>query len=149
MTEISKKWLRVIGIGEDGWEDLTSDARALLYESEVLLGGERHLLMVPDDFNGELIFWESPMKESITKILSWRPSECSPGKKVSVMASGDPLCYGIGAKLLKHIPISEVCIKPSLSTFSLICSRIGWSLPDLETLTIHGSPLEMIQSFVQ
>ena len=71
------------------------------------------------------------------------------GKKVSVMASGDPLCYGIGAKLLKHIPISEVCIKPSLSTFSLICSRIGWSLPDVETLTIHGRPLEMIHSFVQ
>jgi len=47
------------------------------------------------------------------------------------------------------VPISEVCIKPSLSTFSLICSRIGWSLPDVETLTIHGRPLEMIHSFVQ
>ena len=149
MTEISKKWLRVIGIGEDGWENLTSDARTLLYESEVLLGGERHLKMIPDDFNGERIVWESPIKESITKILSWRPSKSGPGKKVTVMASGDPLCYGIAAKLLKYVPISEVCIKPSLSTFSLICSRIGWSLPDVETLTIHGRPLEMIHSFVQ
>ena len=149
MTEFSKKWLRVIGIGEDGWENLTSDARSLLNESEVLLGGERHLKMIPDDFNGDRIVWESPIKESITKILSWRPSKSGPGKKVTVMASGDPLCYGIAAKLLKHVPISEICIKPSLSTFSLICSRIGWSLPDVETLTIHGRPLEMIHPFVQ
>ena len=96
--------------GEDGWENLTSEARALLYESEVLLGGERHLKMIPDDFNGERIVWESPIKESITKILSWRPSKSGPGKKVTVMASGDPLCYGIAAKLLKHVPISEICI---------------------------------------
>ena len=149
MTDISNKWLRVIGIGEDGWEDLTSDARKLLYESEVLLGGERHLMMIPDDFKGERIVWTSPMKESITKILSWRPSQSGPGRKVSVMASGDPLCYGIAAKLLQHLPITEICIKPSLSTFSLICSKIGWSLPDVETLTIHGRPLEMIHSFVQ
>ncbi len=149
MTEFSKKWLRVIGIGEDGWGNLTSDTRSLLYESEVLLGGERHLKMVPDDFNGERIVWESPIKESITKILSWRPSKSRPGKKVAVMASGNPLCYGIAAKLLKHVPISEICIKPSLSTFSLICSRIGWSIPDVETLTIHGRPLEMIHPFVQ
>ena len=65
------------------------------------------------------------------------------------MASGDPLCYGVATKLLRHLPIDEVLIKPALSTFSLICSRVGWSLPDIETLTLHGRPLEMLHPFVQ
>ena len=55
MPDISKKWLCVIGIGEDGWDDLSADARDLLYESEIVLGGERHLKMLPKDWEGEPI----------------------------------------------------------------------------------------------
>ena len=149
MPDITKKWLYVIGIGEDGWDDLSVDSRELLYKSEIVIGGERHLKMIPDDWEGERIIWASPIREAVTKILDWRPSEPGSGKKVAVMASGDPLCYGIAAKLLRHLPIEEIWIKPALSTFSLICSRVGWSLPDIETLTIHGRPLEMLHTFVQ
>ena len=143
MPDITKKWLYVIGIGEDGWDDLSADSRELLYKSEIVIGGERHLKMIPGDCEGERIIWASPIREAVTKILDWRPSEPGSGKKVAVMASGDPLCYGIAAKLLRHLPIEEIWIKPALSTFSLICSRVGWSLPDIETLTIHGRPLEL------
>ena len=161
MPEDSEKWLRVIGIGEDGWEDLGADAKSLLYESKVVLGGERHLKMLPDDWKGERIFWTSPMRESVQKILSFRPDEDKKGKSsftrnkkkdrvsVTVLASGDPLCYGVATRLLRHLPIDEICIKPALSTFSLICSRVGWSLPDIQTLTLHGRPLEMLHPFVQ
>ena len=149
MPDITKKWLCVIGIAEDGWDDLAADSRELLYESEIVLGGERHLKMIPNDWDGERIVWPSPIREAVTKIVSWRPSESSAGKKVAVMASGDPLCYGIAAKLLRHLPIEEIWIKPALTTFSLICSRVGWSLPDVETLTIHGRPVEMLHPFVQ
>ena len=149
MPDITKKWLYVIGIGEDGWDDLSADSRELLYKSEIVIGGERHLKMIPGDCEGERIIWASPIREAVTKILDWRPSEPGSGKKVAVMASGDPLCYGIAAKLLRHLPIEEIWIKPALSTFSLICSRVGWSLPDIETLTIHGRPLEMLHTFVQ
>ena len=149
MPDITKKWLYVIGIGEDGWDDLSADSRELLYKSEIVIGGERHLKMIPGDWEGERIIWASPIREAVTKILDWRPSEPGSGKKVAVMASGDPLYYGIAAKLLRHLPIEEIWIKPALSTFSLICSRVGWSLPDIETLTIHGRPLEMLHTFVQ
>ncbi len=149
MPDISKKWLRVIGIGEDGWDDLTADSRALLYESEIVLGGERHLKMIPDDWKGERIVWSSPIREAVSKIVSWRPEKSAGGKKVAVLASGDPLCYGIATKLLRHLPIEEIWIKPAVTTFSLMCSRVGWSLPDVETLTIHGRPVEMLYPFVQ
>ena len=149
MPDISKKWLCVIGIGEDGWDDLSADARDLLYESEIVLGGERHLKMLPKDWEGERIVWSSPIREAVSKIVSWRPEDSASAQKVAIMASGDPLCYGIATKLLRHLPIEEIWIKPSLTTFSLMCSRIGWSLPDVETLTIHGRPVEMLHPFVQ
>jgi len=149
MPNISKKWLCVIGIGEDGWDDLSVDARDLLYESEIVLGGERHLKMLPKDWEGERIVWSSPIREAVSKIISWRPEDFASVQKVAIMASGDPLCYGIAAKLLRHLPIEEIWIKPALTTFSLMCSRIGWSLPDVETLTIHGRPLEILHPFVQ
>ena len=149
MPDISKKWLCVIGIGEDGWEDLSANARDLLYESEIVLGGERHLKMLPKDWEGERIIWSSPIREAVSKIVSWRPEDSASTQKVAIMASGDPLCYGIAAKLLRHLRIEEIWIKPALTTFSLMCSRIGWSLPDVETLTIHGRPLEMLHPFVQ
>ncbi|MEC7759056.1 MAG: precorrin-6y C5,15-methyltransferase (decarboxylating) subunit CbiE [SAR324 cluster bacterium] len=149
MPDISKKWLCVIGIGEDGWDDLSADARDLLYESEIVLGGERHLKMLPKDWEGERIVWSSPIREAVSKIVSWRPEDSASVQKVAIMASGDPLCYGIAAKLLRHLPIEEFWIKPALTTFSLMCSRIGWSLPDVETLTIHGRPVEMLHPFVQ
>ena len=149
MPDISKKWLCVIGIGEDGWDDLSADARDFLYESEIVLGGERHLKMLPKEWEGERIVWSSPIREAVSKIVSWRPEDSESAQKVAIMASGDPLCYGIATKLLRHLPIEEIWIKPALTTFSLMCSRIGWSLPDVETLTIHGLPLEMLHPFVQ
>ena len=149
MPDISKKWLCVIGIGEDGWDNLSADARDLLYESEIVLGGERHLKMLPKDWEGERIIWSSPIREAVSKIVSWRPEDSASAQKVAIMASGDPLCYGIAAKLLWHLPIEEIWIKPAITTFSLMCSRVGWSLPDVETLTIHGRPVEMLHPFVQ
>ena len=149
MPDTTKKWLRIIGIGEDGWDDLAADSKELLYEAEIVLGGERHLKMIPEDWEGERIVWPSPIRDAVTKIVSWRPTESGGGKIVAVMASGDPLCYGIAAKLLRNLPIEEIWIKPALTTFSLICSRLGWSLPDVETMTIHGRPLEMLHPFVQ
>lgn len=149
MPDITKKWLRIIGIGEDGWDDLAAGSKELLYEAEIVFGGERHLKMIPEDWEGERIVWPSPIRDAVTKIVSWRPAESGSGKIVAVMASGDPLCYGIAAKLLRHLPIEEIWIKPALTTFSLICSRVGWSLPDVETLTIHGRPVEMLHPFVQ
>ena len=75
MPDISKKWLCVIGIGEDGWDDLSADARDFLYESEIVLGGERHLKMLPKEWEGERIVWSSPIREAVSKIVSWRPED--------------------------------------------------------------------------
>lgn len=131
MGEAMQKWLSVVGIGEDGWAGLSPIARTLIEQSEVLVGGERHLAMLPPD-QRERWIWASPIATSIEKILVHR------GQSICVLASGDPLCYGIGTTLLRYLPIEEMVIVPAQSAFSLACAHLGWALPEVETLSLCG-----------
>ena len=137
-----KKWLSIIGIGEDGVAGLSPIALSCLDKAKIIFGGERHLSMLPADDNSQKIPWKSPFPTSITEIISRR------GEAVCILASGDPLCYGVGATILKDIPISEITIIPAPSAFSLACSRLGWSLTEVETLSLCGRPVSLLQSYI-
>jgi precorrin-6B C5,15-methyltransferase / cobalt-precorrin-6B C5,C15-methyltransferase len=128
------KWLSIIGIGEDGWLGLSPAAKTLIEEATVIFGGSRHLAMLPDRLPNcqERLLWEFPIDRSIQKIDNYR------GKSVCVLASGDPMCYGVGTTILRHISRSEMTIVPVPSAYSLACSRLGWSLPEVELLSLCG-----------
>ena len=135
-------WLSIVGIGEDGLEGLSAAARALVAQAELLVGGERHLAMVPEDGRERLV-WPKPLSAAFDAIAARKP------RPVCILATGDPLCFGVGRQLLKRFPIEEVAVLPSPSAFSLACARLGWSLPDVETLTVHGRPVEGLHPFLQ
>ena len=126
-----KKWLSVIGIGESGLSELSPLARGFIDRASLIVGGKRHLAMLDDSLQPRLV-WTSPIETSIESILTHR------GTPVCILASGDPLCYGIGVTLLKYISIDEMTIIPAPSTFSLACARLGWSLTDVETISLCG-----------
>ncbi len=128
----SDKWLTVIGIGESGLADLTQAARESIDRATIFVGGKRHLAMLDPHDHRERIVWAVPIAATIEAILAYR------GRPVCVLASGDPLCYGIGTTLLRYLPISELTIIPAPSTFSLMCARLGWSLAEVETLSLCG-----------
>jgi precorrin-6Y C5,15-methyltransferase (decarboxylating) len=134
-------WLSVIGIGYDGLDGLSPAARALIDNAELLVGGERHLAMVPGG-KCERTTWASPLSGTIDAIKRRR------GRPVVVLATGDPLWFGIGVTLARHIPVSEMNIFPGRSAFSLACSRLGWPVAETECLTLHGRPLSVMTSFV-
>lgn len=136
-----QKWLSVVGIGEDGLNGLSPIARSLIDQAEVLVGGDRHLAMLPED-DRERLVWTSPIQGSIEAILHRR------GQAVCVLASGDPLCYGIGVTLLRRIPIAEMTILPAPSTFSLACARLGWSLTEVETLSLCSRPPMLLHPYL-
>ncbi|MCL1474644.1 precorrin-6y C5,15-methyltransferase (decarboxylating) subunit CbiE [Argonema antarcticum] len=135
-----EKWLSIVGIGEDGLDGLSSVGRSLLSLASVIVGGERHLAMLPPEDRREKLFWTSPIHDSVNEIIRCR------GQAVCVLASGDPMCYGIGVTLTRHIPITEITIIPSPSTFSLACSRLGWSLTEVETLSLCGRPPALLNA---
>ncbi|MFQ5775641.1 MAG: precorrin-6y C5,15-methyltransferase (decarboxylating) subunit CbiE [Kiloniellaceae bacterium] len=135
-------WLAIVGIGEDGLAGLAPAARALVDGAGVLVGGERHLAMVPEDGRERLI-WPSPLSALVDEIARRR------GQRVCVLATGDPMHYGIGVTLARRVPIEEMTIVPAPSAFSLACARLGWSLGEVETLTLHGRPVELLHPAVQ
>jgi len=138
------KWLSIVGIGEDGLNGLSLVARSLIDQAEILVGGERHLKMLPDHDPRLKIVWSSPLENSINTILNYRDHN----KKVCVLASGDPLCYGIGVTLTARFPLREITIIPAPSSFSLACSRLGWSLTQVETLSLCGRDPALLHRFL-
>jgi precorrin-6Y C5,15-methyltransferase (decarboxylating) len=134
-------WLSVIGIGYDGLDGLSPVARALIDGAELLIGGERHLAMVPSG-DCKRMNWTSPLSETIEEIKRRR------GRPVVVLATGDPLWFGIGVTLARHLPVSEMKIIPGRSAFSLACGRLGWPVAETDCLTLHGRPLSVMTSFV-
>jgi precorrin-6B C5,15-methyltransferase / cobalt-precorrin-6B C5,C15-methyltransferase len=133
-----KVWLSVVGIGAEGMAGLTPPARTLIETAEVLVGGERHLRMVPET-GAERILWERPLRQTIHAIEARR------GQRVTVLASGDPMWYGIGVALTHRFPREEMTILPQPSAFGLAAARLGWPLADCATITLHGRPLDTLR----
>lgn len=136
------KWLSVVGIGEDGLPGLSQVASKLVEKAEVLVGGSRHLSMLPENDTRKKIIWSSPIVISVEEIIQRR------GQSVCILASGDPMCFGIGVTLTRRIPISEITIIPAPSAFSLACSRLGWALQEVETLSLAARPISVLHPII-
>jgi precorrin-6B C5,15-methyltransferase / cobalt-precorrin-6B C5,C15-methyltransferase len=135
-----KKWLSIVGVGEDGLAGINPAGSALLAQAEIVVGGERHLAMLPIEDRRQKIPWSTPIQDSIAQILQLQ------GLKVCVLASGDPMCYGIGATLTRLIPIAQMTIIPAPSAFSLACGRLGWSCTEVETLSLCGRDPDLLRA---
>jgi precorrin-6Y C5,15-methyltransferase (decarboxylating) len=132
------QWLSVVGIGEDGLSGLSAIARSLLDRAQVVVGGARHLAMLSAEDTREQLLWASPLQTTIDEIVRRR------GQSVCVLASGDPMCQGIGVTLSRQIPIAEMTVIPAASAFSLACARLGWALADVETFSLTNRPIASI-----
>ncbi|MGD9509847.1 MAG: precorrin-6y C5,15-methyltransferase (decarboxylating) subunit CbiE [Geminicoccaceae bacterium] len=135
-------WLTLVGIGADGLDGLSLKARRAIAAAEFLVGGVRHLAMLPADSRQRLT-WRSPLADTLPEILALRP------RPVAMLATGDPLWYGIGRLLLQHLSPAEVAIVPHVSAFQEACSRLGWALEDALPLTAHGRPVAALRRHFQ
>jgi precorrin-6Y C5,15-methyltransferase (decarboxylating) len=136
------KWLSVIGMGEDGLDGLSPRARLLLANAEVVVGSKR-LLALAGDTKAERHEWPQPFSAVIDRIRPLR------GRHTVVLATGDPLNYGVARKLMEIVPFAEMEIVPHLSSFSLAASHMGWPLGDIDTITLHGRPAANLEAFIQ
>jgi len=136
-----KRWLTVVGIGEDGLGSLPPSSLELIKGAEILVGGARHLAKVPD-FGARRMDWGKGFFNAIEELGEYKD------KNVVVIASGDPLNFGAASTLRKRYAAEEMTIIPAPGAFSLAASRMGWSLPDVERLTVHGRPLEVVNLYL-
>ncbi len=135
-------WLHIVGIGEDGMDGLLPATRAVVEAADLIIGGDRHH-QLSRGISAERIAWPSPFDALISRLQGLR------GRRVVVLATGDPLWFSVGARIGRAIPPGEIVYHPQLSAFQLASARMGWSLADVETLTVHGRPVEQMIAFIQ
>lgn len=138
-TAATRRWLSIVGIGEDGLEGLTPVARGLIADAEIVFGGKRHLELARSLIRGAARPWPSPFDQAVGEVVEQR------GRPVCVLASGDPFLYGVGSLLARHVDPNETLVVPGPSSFSLAAARLGWPLPETTLLSLHGKPLDLIR----
>ncbi|TAG22569.1 MAG: cobalamin biosynthesis bifunctional protein CbiET, partial [Rhodobacterales bacterium] len=92
---MSDPWLTIIGLGEDGPRGLSTASHAALAAAEVIFGGPRHLNLIGAGGKGQA--WPVPF--DVTPLLALR------GRRVVVLASGDPFWFGAGGSLMAHLTL--------------------------------------------
>jgi len=133
--------ITVLGIGEDGLAGLSEAAKSKISDAEVLIGGKRHHNFAPD-FSGETFDWSNGIEAVLDNI------ETRLDKNIVVLASGDPLYFGVGKNIIDRFGAARVQVFPVAGAVSLTCAAMGWSQPDVQVLTLHGRPLENLNLYL-
>jgi precorrin-6Y C5,15-methyltransferase (decarboxylating) len=134
-------WLSVVGIGEDGWDGLSAKAKSAVMDAEIVYGGSRHLAFVPEVVAvGSRMPWPSPMKAAVDEILTVHRAR----RNVAVLASGDPMLYGVGVTLTRELAPREYVVLPQVSAFSLACARLGWPASETKLVSVVHRSIEEI-----
>lgn len=89
-----------------------------------------------------LIEWEPPLERMIEQVLALR------GGPTVVLATGDPIWFGIGATLARELDDEEFVIHPHASAFQLAAARLHWPLQHVATISLHGRPAEAIHPHI-
>ncbi len=131
-------WLTIIGIGEEGLAGLGKSARDALDRADVIFGGKRHLVFLDHGIKAEQISWPSPFDNAFPMIEAQR------GRQVVVLASGDPMFFGMGASLSRYFSTQDMHIIPFPSSLSLAASRMAWPLQEVRIVSVHGRPFELL-----
>ncbi|MEV0060995.1 precorrin-6y C5,15-methyltransferase (decarboxylating) subunit CbiE [Nocardia sp. NPDC050718] len=128
----------VLGIGADGWSGLGEPARAAIGACEVVFGSPRQLALLPDS-DAESVPWPSPLLPALPELFARKA-----GRRIGVLASGDPMFYGIGVTLARRFGARALRVFPQPSSVSLACARLGWPLAEVPVVSVVARPLPTV-----
>lgn len=134
-------WLTIIGIGDNGLDSLAAPARTLFDAAQTIIAPERVLTRI-DCGRRETIAWTFGIKETIALVMARR------GTPVTILATGDPMFYGVGATLMRQMDAAEMRVIPSPSAFSLAAARLGWTLQDVAMVSLHGRSVHALAAHI-
>ncbi|RRJ84518.1 precorrin-6y C5,15-methyltransferase (decarboxylating) subunit CbiE [Aestuariirhabdus litorea] len=133
--------LTVIGLSGKIPAPLEPAALEALQQAELIIGSERHLeAVLGHNPKAKTRPYPSPLGELRTLL------EHHNGKRVVLLASGDPLYYGIGGYLGRTLAQADLRFLPALSSIQLAFSRLGLCWQDARVVSLHGRPLQRLRS---
>jgi precorrin-6Y C5,15-methyltransferase (decarboxylating) len=125
------KSVDIVGVGLC-FSDLNQKYLNIIRDADILVGGKRHLTWF-DNHPGEKREIIAPLSSVVEDIRQWMDH-----KKVVVLASGDPLFFGIGRILVKALGKDNVCIYPNISTMAACFSRLKMTWNQAVVVSLHG-----------
>ncbi len=133
---VTKPVVQVIGIGLAGPKSLSAQTLALVNSATLLVGGKRHLVA----FKHLKKTVESWPLGDFTRVFADLKSrlQAHPDTKAVILASGDPLFFGIGRLLLEAFPAEQLTFHPQVSSIQLAFSRLKLPWQDATLLSVHG-----------
>ncbi|HEI6850989.1 TPA: cobalt-precorrin-7 (C(5))-methyltransferase [Yersinia enterocolitica] len=123
--------ITVVGIGPGDADYLTPAARRAIERAEVLVGGKRHLETLSCDSKESRL-----LDADLLGLLEWLDS--NKHRAIVVLASGDPLLYGIGKLLAANFSAEELHIVPGISAIQYLCAKVALDMNDLFLTSSHG-----------
>ncbi|MFV0459452.1 MAG: precorrin-6y C5,15-methyltransferase (decarboxylating) subunit CbiE [Actinomycetales bacterium] len=135
--------IEVIGVGPAGFEGLSATGRDLVRSGDVVLAAGRLLDTVPVRPGQERRTWPSPLREGLPALL-----QEFAGRRVVVLASGDPLVSGVGSTLIRLLGAPAVRIYPDVSSVALARARMGWPAESCETVSLVSAPVDALRRWI-
>ncbi|WP_433533535.1 precorrin-6y C5,15-methyltransferase (decarboxylating) subunit CbiE [Micromonospora sp. CA-263727] len=136
----SDRPVSVVGIGADGWAGLGESGRRALQDAQVVLGGQRHLDLLPATVPAQRVPWPTPLLPALPDLLA-----AQAGRRLCVLASGDPMWFGIGAHLVRLLGPGQVRVITHPSAIALACARMGWPVERVTVRSAVGRDLDGIR----
>jgi precorrin-6Y C5,15-methyltransferase (decarboxylating) len=145
---VPRQIVTVAGLGADGWPGLSALTKAAIEQigaqAGVIVGGPRQLALLPDTVPGRRVPLPSPLLPGLPELLAEHE-----GSPVVVLASGDPMFYGIGGTLARLLGPARLRVLPHPSSVSLAAARLGWPLDDVDVVSLVGRPRELLYPLLQ
>ncbi|AEV87873.1 precorrin-6Y C5,15-methyltransferase [Actinoplanes sp. SE50] len=129
----------VVGIGAGGFPDYGGTPSASLAAAEVIFGSPRQLALLPDSVGAERVPWPSPMLPGLPDLFA-----AHHGRRICVLASGDPMFHGIGATLATLLGPERLRVLPHPSSVSLAAARLGWDLARTDVVSLVTAPVASV-----
>lgn len=105
-------------------------------DSDIIFSGARNMYLFKSSGKTMVKIGEfKKFQEDLT-------SAYNAGKVITVIATGDPLFYGIGKYITDNYKSNEVNIIPEVSSIQVALSKIALDSTGICTVSLHGRPLK-------
>lgn len=138
-ADTTEATVTVVGIGADGWSGLPPARQKRVIAADVVVGGARHLALVPPNSGQRREPWPSPLRERLAAFMAGFGTA-----NVVALASGDPLVSGIGSTLIELLGADRVRVLPALSSVALARAELGWAAESCAVVSVVGRDVSLV-----
>ena len=127
---------RIIGVLDDGAASLGAQALQHLRQAQVVIGAQRTLALFAQTIAADAL--QRDMGGALGQVAEWVRQARADGLRVVVLATGDPLCYGIAPFLAARLCVEAIEVLPNVSTLQLACARLQLPWQDMRLASVHA-----------